>query len=94
MRLDDAAIQQFLGTKQIALLATVLSNRLGHDGAVLGAPATRLAGLAAFHDTWVVAALLALVASAIALLIEDRMASATYGPRNETQAVELEAMVA
>ncbi len=86
------SIRQVGGSFGVALLATTLSNRFGHDATVLGAPA----GLGAFHDTWVVAAVLALVACAISLFVEDRLAAATYGPARAQQEAPLaeEPMVA
>jgi MFS family permease len=83
------SIRQVGGSFGVALLATVLSSRLGHDGAVLGEPATRAAGLSAFHDTWVVAASLAIIAGAFALLIEDRLAAATFGPAVKAKKLEV-----
>ena len=91
------SIRQVGGSVGVALVATTLSSRLAHDGAVLGAPATRLAGLDAFHDTWIVLGTLAIVASAVSVFIEDRLASGTFGAavsKKEVLPVADEALVA
>ena len=61
----------------VALLATVLSSRLGHYGAELGDPATSADALLAFHEAFVAAAALALLGLVLALLIDDRQAAGT-----------------
>jgi len=61
----------------VALLATVLSTRLGHYDAQLGNPATREGALLAFHEAFVAAAALALIGLVLALLIDDRQAAGT-----------------
>jgi len=72
-----AAVRQAATSVGVALLATVLSNRLAAYGATLGAPGTRAAALVAFHDAFAVAALLALLGLAAAFLISDRLAAGT-----------------
>ena len=61
----------------VALLATVLTNRLAHHGATLGAPAVRNGAVLAFHDGFIVGGALALVGAAAALLISDKDAEST-----------------
>ncbi len=61
----------------VALLATVLTNRMTAHDAVLGNPATRDGALLAFHDAFIVAALLALLGMTAALLVSDREAAAS-----------------
>ncbi len=62
----------------VALLATVLTNRLAHHGAVLAAPAMRPGAVQAFHDAFFVGGALALVGAAAALLlISDKDAEST-----------------
>src|SRR3989304_4290328 len=61
----------------VALLATVLTNRMTAHDAVLGNPATREGALLAFHDAFIVAALLALLGMTAALLVSDRAAAAS-----------------
>lgn len=63
----------------VALLATVLTNRLADHGAVLGNPASRDGALLAFHDAFIVASILALLGMAASLLISDREAAASMG---------------
>src|SRR3989337_2202977 len=61
----------------VALLATVLPNRLGHHDAVLGSPLTRDGALTAFHEAFLVAAGLAVLGIIAALLIDDKAAAGT-----------------
>ncbi len=61
----------------VALLATVLSNRLIHHGARLGDPATRHGALLAFHEAFFAAAVLAALGILLALLVDDREAVGT-----------------
>jgi EmrB/QacA subfamily drug resistance transporter len=66
----------------VALLATVLSNRLTHHDAQLGNPLTAETAVLAFHDAFVVAAIVALIGAVLAfLLIDDREAAGTMRPR-------------
>jgi MFS family permease len=60
----------------VALLGTVLTNRLTHHGATpLGNPFTREGALLAFHDAFLAATIVVTVAIAAALLISDRAAA-------------------
>jgi hypothetical protein len=59
----------------------VLTNRLSHHGAALGDPATRDGALTAFHDGFIVAAVLAVLGIAASLLIDDREAAGTMRQR-------------
>ena len=61
----------------MALLATVLTNRLAHHGAALGSPLTRDGALSAFHEAFLVAAGLAVLGIIAALLIDDKAAAGT-----------------
>ncbi len=72
-----SAVRQVATSIGVALLATVLSNRLVAYGATLGNPGTRPGALNAFHDAFAAAALLDLLGLAAALLISDRLAAST-----------------
>jgi len=61
----------------VALLATVLTNRLSYHDAALGNPATRVGALSAFHEAFLVAAGLAVLGIIAALLIDDKAAAGT-----------------
>lgn len=61
----------------VALLATVLTNRLTHHEAVLGSPFTRDGALLAFHDAFLAATVVVAVAIAAAFLISDKAAAHT-----------------
>ena len=62
----------------VALLGTVLTNRLTHHGAVpLGNPFARDAALLAFHDAFLVASIVVGLAIVAALLISDKKAAHT-----------------
>ena len=87
-----AAVRQVGTSVGVALLATVLGSRLAFHGATLGAPGTRAEALAAFHDAFAVAALLALLGFAAALLISDRLAAATM-VRREADGLAVPAVV-
>jgi EmrB/QacA subfamily drug resistance transporter len=69
----------------VALLATVLSNRLAHHGAQLGNPATSHAALLAFHEAFFAAAVLAVLGMIVAaVLVDDKEAAGTMRqPRPE-----------
>ncbi|HLA19636.1 MAG TPA: MDR family MFS transporter [Dehalococcoidia bacterium] len=61
----------------VALLATVLTNRMTHHDAVLGSPLTRDGALTAFHEAFLVAAGLGIVGIIASLLIDDKAAAGT-----------------
>jgi EmrB/QacA subfamily drug resistance transporter len=68
------ANRQVAASFGVALLATVLSNRLDAHNALLGDPATRDAALTAFRQSFVVAAGLSLLGMLAASFISDREA--------------------
>jgi EmrB/QacA subfamily drug resistance transporter len=74
------AVRQVATSCGFAVLATVLTARLHTHAATLGAPTTRSGGIAAFHDTFVAAALAFLFALGVALFIRDRLAAQTMRP--------------
>jgi EmrB/QacA subfamily drug resistance transporter len=78
--------RQVAASLGIAVLATVLTGRLGAHGAVLADPATRDAALTAFQDTFLIAAALSLPGMLAALLIDDKKALAATGQGYEAQA--------
>jgi hypothetical protein len=62
----------------VALLGTVLTNRLAHyDATPLGNPFARDGALLAFHDAFLAATIVVMVAIAAAFLISDRKAAHT-----------------
>ena len=61
----------------LALLATVLTNRLNHHEAALGNPLTRDGALTAFHEGFLVAAGLGVLGIVASLLIDDKAAAGT-----------------
>lgn len=69
--------RQLAASVGVALLATVLSNRLAAHGVVMGNPAQVQTALFAFHDGYLVSGLLALIGVAAALLVDDRLAAST-----------------
>jgi EmrB/QacA subfamily drug resistance transporter len=71
------SIRQVGGSFGVALLATVLSSRLGAENATL----TSSGGIDAFHAAWLVAAVLALTSAALSLLVNDRLAANTFNAR-------------
>ncbi len=70
----------------VALIATVLTNRMTHHGAQLGNPLTRDGAVLAFHDAFFVAGLLALVGVAASLLIRDEDAISTMAAGRQAEA--------
>jgi hypothetical protein len=56
----------------VAVIATVLTNRLVYHDAVLGDPATQGAALAAFQDTFIFAGALGVLGIIASLWIDDR----------------------
>jgi len=75
----------------VALLATVLTNRLGHYGAIMGDPGTRHGALLAFHDAFIATAVLTALGILVSLLVSDRQAALAIGraeaPSGERAAV-------
>jgi len=69
------ANRQVAASFGVALLASVLTNRLAANGATLGNPATADVALTAFHEAFVVAAILALAGLVAAAFINDREAT-------------------
>lgn len=61
----------------VALLATVLTNRLIHHGAGLGDPITRDGAVLAFHDAFIAASVLAALGIAASILVSDKEAAGT-----------------
>lgn len=72
----------------VALLGTVLTNRLSHHGAQLGNQVTAHGALLAFHDAFLVASLLAGLGVIAALLIDDKEAAGTMRQRAHVGAKE------
>jgi EmrB/QacA subfamily drug resistance transporter len=64
----------------VAVLATVLSSQLLARGVALGDPAGQAGAVAAFHLSFVAAALLAFLAALGALRVDDRLAASTLQP--------------
>ena len=71
--------RQVAASLGIAILATILTARLGVHDAALADAATRDAALAAFQDTFLIGAVLTLPGMLAALLIDDRKALAVMG---------------
>jgi len=69
--------QQVGSSFGVALLATVLSNRLTHYHSALGVPGVQQDALLAFHDAFIAAAVLVALAVALSLFFDDREAAGT-----------------
>jgi len=69
------ANRQVAASLGVALLGTVLTNRLTHFGATLGNPSTSHGALLAFHDGFVAAAALAVVGMFLSLFLDDKEAA-------------------
>jgi EmrB/QacA subfamily drug resistance transporter len=85
------ANRQVAASFGVALLATVLSSRLGVHDALLGDPATRDAALTAFHEAFIAAAVLSLLGMAAAAFINDREATSMM---RRAQAAHVEEQIA
>jgi EmrB/QacA subfamily drug resistance transporter len=68
------AIPQVAASFGVALIATVLTDRLAHHGAQLGNPMTRDAALFAFHEGFVVACVFPILAFFAAMFLSDKAA--------------------
>ena len=88
------ANRQVAASFGVALLATVLTNRLVANDAVLGNPATADAALIAFRESFVVAAALALCGMVAAFFISDREAAAVMRRAQVEPAEEIAPVVA
>jgi hypothetical protein len=64
----------------VALVATVLTNRLSANGTSLAPGADSGATVEAFHEAFFVAAMLTLVGASMALLINDKDAAVSMRP--------------
>lgn len=71
------SLRQVSASLGVALLATVLTNRMATHGAQVGNPATRDGALLAFHDAFFVAGMLAIAGVFAAMFISDREAAGT-----------------
>ncbi len=69
----------------VALLATVLSNRMTHHGAQLGSPLTLDPAVTSFHEAFIVASALGVVGLVMSLLIDDREAAGTMSVRRVSE---------
>jgi EmrB/QacA subfamily drug resistance transporter len=78
----------------VALLATVLSNRLAHHGAQLGDPSTAHGALLSFHEAFVAAAVLAGLGIFLSLLVDDKQAVGTMRQRAGATARSEEPVIA
>ncbi|MBI3744190.1 MAG: multidrug efflux MFS transporter [Chloroflexi bacterium] len=67
----------------VAILGTVLTSRLSHHHAVLGAPATTAGAVKAFQEGFIAASALVALAILIAVLIQDRDAAPTLAPKRQ-----------
>ena len=76
------AIPQVAASFGVAVIATVLTDRLVYHGAQLGNPMTRDGALLAFHEAFVVASIFPVLAFFAALFLSDReaLAAARKGP--------------
>lgn len=75
------AIPQVAASFGVALIATVLTDRLAFHGAQLGNPMTRDAALLAFHEAFVVASVFPVLAFFAAMLLSDKTALAAARKR-------------
>jgi hypothetical protein len=76
------ANRQVAASFGVAVLATILTNRLSAHGTVLGPPplGNPAAALDAFHESFIVAAALLLLGLAASLFVSDRDAIAAVQP--------------
>jgi EmrB/QacA subfamily drug resistance transporter len=88
------ATSQMGSSLGVAVVAAVLTSRLSAHDAVLGSPVTRDASLSAFQDGFLVMAVIAFAASAVALLISDRAAAPTMAPHDVAVAIDGDAETA
>ncbi|MDE3097039.1 MAG: DHA2 family efflux MFS transporter permease subunit [Chloroflexota bacterium] len=72
----------------VALLGTVLTNRLTAHGAQLGNPLTAAGATAAFQEAFLAASALAAVGIVASLLIDDKAAAGTMAPARVRAAAE------
>jgi EmrB/QacA subfamily drug resistance transporter len=88
------ANRQVAASLGVALLASVLTNRLAANDAILGNPATVDAALTAFRQSFAVATGLALLGMVAALFINDREAMSVLRPAQAAAPEEQPAPVA
>jgi len=81
-----SSVQQVAGSLGVAILGTILTNRLAHHGAQMGNPATKGAAVLAFHEAFFVAGLFTLVGAAVAIIISDKAAAPSMNRAASTDA--------
>jgi EmrB/QacA subfamily drug resistance transporter len=72
-----SVIRQVSSSVGVALVATVLTARLGVHDAIMGSAATVPGAFLAFHDTFIVATIITAVAIGAAFLVSDKLAAST-----------------
>jgi predicted MFS family arabinose efflux permease len=72
--------RQVAASLGVAILATVLANRLGYHDAVLADPATQEGALAAFHDAFIFAGAMAILGILASLMLDDEKAANALAP--------------
>jgi EmrB/QacA subfamily drug resistance transporter len=70
-------LRQVASSFGVALIATVLTARLGANGAVIGDPTTRGGAIVAFHEAFVAAAAISTLAIGAAFVMSDKLAAGT-----------------
>jgi MFS family permease len=88
------ANRQVAASLGVALLATVLTNRLTHYDSVLGNPATGDGALLSFHDAFIAAGVLAVLGMLLALFLDDKEAERAVRQRADARPSEREAVAA
>jgi EmrB/QacA subfamily drug resistance transporter len=71
--------RQVAGSLGIAVMASILTSRLGAHDAAMADPATRDAALTAFQDTFLIGAILTIPGILVTLLMDDEKALAANG---------------
>ena len=72
-----SVIRQVASSFGVALVATVLTARLASHDAIMGDPTTRSGAFLAFHDTFIVATIVSVVAIGAAFMVSDKLAAGT-----------------
>jgi EmrB/QacA subfamily drug resistance transporter len=75
--------RQVAGSLGIAVMASILTSRLGAHDAAMADPATRDAALTAFQDTFLIGAILTIPGILVTLLMDDEKALAANGTEME-----------
>ena len=89
-----SVVRQVASSFGVALIATVLTSRLGAHNAIMGDPTTRASAVVAFHDAFIAASFISILAVGAAFFMSDKLAAGTMTQPAKTVEMPFEEDVA